>query len=77
MLFGCDAVENGFLAGMTGLEAVYFVDVKFVVAQEYFLLRAEQQVVHNNKIGGVAACLEIYDCIDDVFSAFLCHGKAF
>ena len=56
---------------MTGLEAVYFIDVKFVVAQEYFLLRAEQLVVHNDKVGRVAACLEIYDHIDDVLSAFL------
>ena len=71
MLFGYDAVENGFLAGLTGFKVVYFVDVKFVVAQEYFLLCAEQLVVHDDKVGGVAACLEIYDCIDDVLIAFL------
>lgn len=56
---------------MTGLEAMYFVDVKFIVAQEYFLLRAEQLIVHNDKVGGVAACLKIYDCVDDGLSAFL------
>lgn len=71
VLFGCDAIQDSFLAGLAGLKAVYFVDVKFVVAQEYFLLCAEQLVVHYYKVGGVAACLEIYDRIDDVLSAFL------
>jgi hypothetical protein len=75
MLFGYDAVEDSLLAGMSGLEAVYFVDVKFIVAQEYFLLRAEQLVAHNDKVEGVTACLEIYDCVDDIL--FLWHGKVF
>ncbi len=71
MLFGCDAVDDGLLAGATGVEAVYFVDVEFVVAEEYFLLCAEQEVIHNDEVGGVSAFLEIYDRVDDVFCCFL------
>ena len=51
MPFGFNAEEEGLVAGAVMMDAVYLVDIKVVLVQEYFLLGTEELVVHYDEIG--------------------------